>query len=300
MTLAEAGVRRTRKEVRFETERAYWSVARLREQREVARRTVATLDQHVERIEILAPAGRARQLDLLQVESKRGEVQLLLFDLENRLAAAELQLKSLLGLPSGTELQLVETTVSTARAPDPTRETVEVTMARLRVEAKDRKARAARGALLPRVSAVAGYTYSNPNERYFPPANAFNGSWDVALIAQWQWDGGTALNRAREMETEVEVARLDLANVKDQIDRTTTIAAHDLEDARRRIDVHRQRVRSTTAAFELATLELEAGRGTHNEVADASLELARAEANLVDAHIAIRLAEARLRYLVAD
>ncbi len=58
---------------------------------------------------------------------------------------------------------------------------IELKSTQTRLKTAENSVSIAKGALLPTVAVGASYVYANPNQRYFPLKNEFNGSWDAGI-----------------------------------------------------------------------------------------------------------------------
>ncbi len=300
--LAALASEREALEVRLQVQQAYWTAVRVREKVRLARQAMEVVDRRVRLVGALHEAGRVALLDLRQVEAKRAEAASSVATLVGRQQAAQVALRDLIGLPPDAALELSEPvapTVEDERDPSrghaPTDAIVDVRLAATANRASERRAKAAWGALWPRLSLQAGYTLANPHERYFPPRDELNDSWDVSLVMQWTpWDWGKTLSHAREQDLQAERAQLSAAEVRRKVSVRERLAEIDLQTARARREAARVSVLSARVAQEATTKARAQGRATPLEEVQADLDLANAEAALVDTLIDLRLARARL------
>ncbi|MBW2736122.1 MAG: hypothetical protein JRH20_27370, partial [Deltaproteobacteria bacterium] len=113
---------------------------------------------------------------------------------------AALALNALLGLNANTKLTLAtEPSVPKLEAmgtnADLQRKALQgrpvLLIAKDRTKQAVQHAKGAGAGLWPHLMLQAGVNLASPNERYFPPKNEFNGSWDVSLLLSWTaWDWG--------------------------------------------------------------------------------------------------------------
>ena len=300
--LAAAGLQRGALDLRLQVEQAYWSTVRVREKVQLARQALAAVDQRVALAQTLHEAGRATLLDVRQVQAKRAETASGLATLEGRLQAAQAALTDLVGLPADAALQLTEpmdppgvSELERARAVDSGQPVTEERLAALTYEARSHQAVAASGALWPKLSLQAGYTLANPHERYFPPRDEFNDSWDVSVVLQWTaWDWNRTRSYAREQELQAQRAKTQLEDVRRKVSLAERLARIELGSARAR----QEAAGATALALEVAREATERaralGRATPLEEVQADLDLSGARGALVDAQIDVRLALARL------
>lgn len=305
--LADARSRQTRQEVRLEIVEAYFGLHRARSLHEVARQSVSTLEAHLARVREMKKAGRATRLDVSRVESRLASARGRSSRAESAVRKARLALTSRLDLGPSTDIELADgpEEFDWSDAPD-TRRLIEravqarpeIEVAREASQLRDREAEAARGKLWPQLSLQAGYTLASPHERYFPPREEFDGSWDVSLVLSWQFDWGRTLEEARAADGQTRAAR---ARVH-RLERATRAAVErrlsDVRAADQRVASGRKAVESAEESLRVARKMFEAGRVTTTDVLDSELQLAEARSELVEARVNRRLAIAALRRVV--
>lgn len=304
--LREAQVRQVRADLELRVHEAWWAVVRLRLKQEVSQRAVATLQGRLKVVETLRAAGRVRPLEVAQLQAHLARARAQAAEVSGRLRGAEVGLRSLLGLEVDAALVLSDA-LSPPAAADPAAPATpvdapspapppELQIARLAEGVQQQRARAAFGQRLPTLVLRGGYTLANPNQRHFPLKDAFNGSWDVSLVASWRaWDWGAAREGGQAAEAEVQIARERRREAARRLEAARRIGTQQLATAREVATLAEGRVRADRAALQVATAELDAGRSTLAEVAQAVLDLAQAESEQVDARVDVRLAAARLK-----
>jgi outer membrane protein TolC len=177
----------------------------------------------------------------------------------------------------------------------------EVGVAREAYQLKRRRARAARAELWPSLSLQAGYTLASPHDRYFPPRQEVNGSWDVSLVLSWRvWDWGATELEGRAADGEARAARARLRRVERATRLEVRQLAADVRAAEARVDSARRAVASARQALAMSRSMFEAGRVTTTEVLDSELQLAEARSGVVEARVDRRLAIARLNRVMGQ
>ncbi|MFW6057504.1 MAG: efflux RND transporter permease subunit [Persicimonas sp.] len=315
--LAESRERQEFEDLRLQVEQIYFSLYQARQMSEVAEQSVELLEEHRDRITRLHEAGRATRLDVSRVQARLADAQVGIEEARGGARSAELSLQTLLGLSADTELVLSEdplpneselgesdvegtslaktdTLTETALAHRP-----ELEVARRGVDVQQKRAEALQGALWPQLFLQAGYTLANPHERYFPPRDEFNDSWDISLNLSWAaWDWGVNYYGMKEAEHQAMASRRSVERLEDftrlEIERQRT----EVDTALRRTRAARASVDTSRKALQDAVTLFEAGRLSSTEVLETEVELTQARSRLVQAQVQARTAAAELRRLV--
>lgn len=149
----------------------------------------------------------------------------------------------------------------------------------------------------PRLDAHAGVQYSNPNPRYFPAEEKFHGSWEASVALSWSPTaifGATAGTRQIEARAaEVAAQRQDLI---DSLKLEVSQALRAERDARFAVSVSEQALVATEEGYRVRRELFRGGRATFVEVTDAETELTRDRLELVNSHIALRIAQVELTH----
>ena len=160
--MAEQNRRLTRSEVIVSTSRAYASVIRAREMRQVAERYHALLTELLRSVESARKHGLKPQNDVLKVRVKLNESELNLRRTENALRLATMNLCHLIGRPLTDRIEVADDLPDLPSTPVPAADL----MARPEYRLLDRKAelareqlRLARSERLPQVGLVGNYGY---------------------------------------------------------------------------------------------------------------------------------------------
>ncbi len=317
VALEETRARHQQADLRETVERTYLGVLRARAGGDVAATSVRVLRQHDAKVQQLVAAGRATALERDVVRASLAEAQAGLLAAQANVAAAEDALRILLGLPPDAPLVLTEPLDAPAGdAPTPSvgagahpspdaalraaiERRTELDEARAAVRVREAKAEIAQGALLPSAVLRLGYTFANPNERWFPPKVQWKGSWDATVALSWSWGWGAAWHEAEAARQEARQARLTLAALEDQTRVEVRQALAALQGAQGQVAAMRVAVEAREAALRRAQAWYGEGRSTSTDVIDRQADLARAQHRLVEAQVTRQLALLRLRRLGA-
>ena len=272
--MAEQNRRLTRSEVIVSTSRAYASVIRAREMRQVAERYHALLTELLRSVESARKHGLKPQNDVLKVRVKLNESELNLRRTENALRLATMNLCHLIGRPPQVQFALVEFHL----------------MARPEYRLLDRKAelareqlRLARSERLPQVGLVGNYGYLHGVE--------LNGQ---NLLGGWAFTAGVQVsvpifhfggrsNKVRSARARFEQAqRLDGGEL---LQLEATQAANNLDEAQLEIRLAESSLAAADENLRLSRRQYEAGVETLSDHLEAQAMWQQAHRTEVEARI---------------
>lgn len=300
--VARGQSRVTDADVRLQVERAYFGLHLALELEAVAEQSVSVIDAHLARIGRLHDAGRATELDVTHAEAQLAEAELSREEARGAVQTARAAFVTLLGLAADADIELVDSPEEPGATPaDLTDQALaarpELGVARTAALVESKRIDIARAAWWPTVSFQAGYTVANPNERYFPPEQEFNGAWDASIVASWSLDWGITSSRVDEARYNAAAAAYRVAALEDQTRAEAAQTESELSTASRRVAAARKAVDATERAFAAAERLFELGRLDSTDLLDRELDLRRARARLVRALVDRRLAAAGARRL---
>lgn len=147
----------------------------------------------------------------------------------------------------------------------------------------------------PRVEGFGNLTYANPNPRYFPQENEWNGSWDVGIRMVWTLnDIGSKGSDAQTTRAEIAKIRAQKQKLKDAL-RAEILAAHrGVQEAHLAQASAQRGLESAEASYEDRVKLFRAGKATSFDVLDAETTLVTARLNVIEAFVALRMARVRL------
>ena len=260
---------------------------------------IERLQRHLEQVEGEQEIGTATREQRLQILSRlRAAEQDHLFSLEDA-RVGRLELGLAIGRP-GVEISPEGGLTQTLLAPDMTgdagpTERPEVAVLRSHQSAAESRARAARGAWWPQISATAGVHGGRPgidpvdNEWMTWASAGLRLSWPL-----WDWGGRSAeVEQARARARAIAVLRDGLL---DDLETARVQAEARLESARSRLTAARERAEFERERLGLIRSRRRTGMATLTELLDAQDDLAQAETAETVALAGVRLAEADLLY----
>ncbi len=291
---AEAGAGWTRETTRVDVTRAYFGAIMAREQVRTLETATEAGRAHVRQAESMVTNGLVTRSDALLASVQLGQVDGQLIGARGNASIALQRLALLLGQPGDTAFTLPDSLPSAERirtlvtngAPDTTTR-LDVTAARLGVEAAERDARRANAVYIPRLNGFGRYDWNSPNQPFGGPS-----SYTVGVMASWTPFAGAS-----------EIAGRQAASGRADAARAGAEAAE--ASARLERDATRTRLEVALAQLGIAEVSVAQGAEAHRIVARkyagglaTVAELLGAAA--VETQTRLGLSEARYQAIVAD
>ena len=225
---ASSDAARTRREVRRAAVEAFWQLAKAKALAGAAQEIEAQLDRRLGDVKTLFDQGVAMKNDLVQAAMRLEDSRI---DAGNAASARELarvRLAQLLGVPLSPGVDIPDDPGATAPAPVPqgpggldeivSRALVvrpEVASARSRVSAQDAAFDVVHAGRFPSVMLTGDYTLANPNQRVFPQADQFDGTWSLGIMASFD------IGRYPQIAAQEDQARARAAQAREAVRRVS-------------------------------------------------------------------------------
>jgi outer membrane protein len=183
---------RTRLDLRFSIEEAFWNLAKARAQEQAIGQNVAQAETHLSDVKKLLDQGMATNNDVLQAQMRAEDAKIDLAGAESFREIARVRLVQLIGLPWSDDIDVPAAVAQNVQAPaEPLDELIgkalaarpEIQSSRSRVSAQEAGVDLARSGLYPSIYLTGDYTLANPNQRVFPQSDEYTGTWSVGILA---------------------------------------------------------------------------------------------------------------------
>ncbi len=295
--------------VAFDGRQAYYEYARAEAGLAVAKFALdAAVSQRVE-TEALVAAGSAARVDLMRVQAQEEAARVAVEQASLGLQVAARALQALMltdqlpslgedlsepvtGIPKGTEKQLQ------ARAYE---NRPDLLALRKYVDVKQHELRSANGGRAPDLLVRASAEYANPNLRVVPQQQRFIGTWEVGAVIRWAPnDTVNAQGRSRQLQGELEQAYADVTILEQQVRVDVARGYHGIEAAQKAFESARLGLNASREGYRVTREQLQAGIVNTTTLLQAQSELIRAQVDVVDSAIGLRVAKAQLRRAIGE
>lgn len=165
------------------------------------------------------------------------------------------------------------------------------------VDEVEASTRARRAAYFPRVSAFGEATYANPNQRFFPLSDEWNGSWAVGASLVWSLEAAVV---ATARVDALKASRVRVDAQREQLRRAVTLEVVQAFEAVARTEaslVANERAKTSAAeAYRVVSVRFANGTATTTDVINAEFDRVDASLALVNTHLDLLEARARLDF----
>jgi outer membrane protein TolC len=148
---------------------------------------------------------------------------------------------------------------------------------------------------MPTVGLNAGFDYSNPNRRIFPPAAEWQDTWDAGVSVSFTlWDAGRTSSAVEQASAQADAATHELEALDRRIRLEVTARALDLGAASQGVDVASRNLEAATENHRVSGDRYTEGLIPSSDLLDAETALLNAGLDRVNALAEAQLARARL------
>ena len=207
----KAGSGWTRETTRVDVTRAYFGAVFAREQVRTLESATTAGQAHVRQAESMVTNGLATRSDALLASVQMGQLDAQLIGARGNAAIARERLALLLGQPGDTAFTLPDSLPSAARirtlvtpsTRDIAATRLDVTAARLGLDAAQRDVRRANAKYIPRLNGFGRYDWNSPGQLFGGPA-----SYTVGVVASWSpFTGASEIADRRAAQGRADAAR---------------------------------------------------------------------------------------------
>lgn len=287
---------------------AFYNYVRAEASIKVAKDSVIQLEAYVNDLNALFDAGNVTRADSMQAQAQLSDAKAQLALAEGNVNVTKDALRRLLDLgPSETVTIGEDVFAVTAETPGTKqdilrralKERPELKGLRALAKVRDSSMQAENARRLPNLSVVGNLDYANPNSRYIPLTQEFRATWDISAVLRWS-PNDFVLGKVNVEQAELELkrARSDLKQLEDSIVVEASQASSDYIAAERTIQAAKDGVKAAAEAWRVRRDLFRAGEATASEVLESEIVLRRAQLLHIDAHIALKLAKARIQHVI--
>jgi outer membrane protein TolC len=156
------------------------------------------------------------------------------------------------------------------------------------------KEKLAMSAMLPKLAAMGAYSFSNPNVNH-GFEKKFGGGFSVGVtltVPLWHWGGN--YNKLRAARASTNAQRMLLDDLEEKVDLQVSQARYSYQEAFKTYDMTLSNMRSANENLQNAETGFREGVLTTDDVTAAQTAWLKANSELIDAEIGIRLCDAYL------
>jgi len=298
-----------RNNVAFNGRQAYYEYARAEAGLAVAKFALEAAESQRAETEALVGAGSAARVDLLRVQAQEEAARVAVEQAKLGMQVAVRALQTLMhseelpslgedlsepvtGIPTETEKTLQERAY--ARRPD-------LLALRTYVEVTQHQLKAANGGRLPDLLLRGSVQYSNPNLRVVPQQKRFDATWEVGAVVRWAPNETIeAQGRSRKLQADLERAHADVTTLQDAIRVEVAQGYHGMLAAQTAMKSARLGLSAAREGYRVTREQLQAGIVNTTTLLQSQADFIRAQVDVVDSAIGLRIAKAQLRRAIGE
>jgi outer membrane protein TolC len=298
-----------RNNVAFAARQAYYEFARAEAGLGVANFALEAAESQRKETESLVQAGSAARVDLLRVEAQEEAARVAVERAKFGLQVATRSLQALmhteelptLGEDLSEPVDGVPTEPERALKERAFRERPDLRALRAYVEASKHQLRSAIGGKLPDLLIRGSAQYSNPNLRVIPQQDRFEATWEAGAVIRWAPnDTVRAQGRSKQLQAELERAYADVDQLEIAIRVEVAQGYHGMLAARSAMESARLGLSAAREGYRVTREQLQAGIVNTTTLLQAQSELIRAQVDVVESAIGIRVAKAQLLRAIGE
>jgi outer membrane protein TolC len=295
--------------VAFDGRQAYYEYARAEAGLAVANFALEAAVSQRKETEALVSAGSAARVDLMRVQAQEEAARVAVAQAKLGVEVAARSLQALMhtevppslgedlsepvtGFPTETEKTLQERAYQDR--PD-------LLALRTYIDATTHQLKSANGGRLPDFLLRASAEYSNPNLRVIPQEKRFVGTWEVGAVIRWAPnDTVSAQGRSRQLEAALQRAYADVDSLEIAVRVEVAQGYHGMLAAQAAMESARLGLNASREGYRVTREQLQAGIVNTTTLLQAQSELIRAQVDVVDSAIGLRVAKAQLRRAIGE
>lgn len=293
-------------DVVYGVDQAYWTVVSLDEKKRLAQSFVNLVDSLRTSVNAMLHEGVATRSDLLTIDVKLNEAKIMLTKVDNGLSLSRMALAQLCGLPVDTRMRLADEgarTISTEskaaqsssfNMPDVYARRNDLEVVRQSINMLGSREKLAMGEMLPKIAAVAAYSFSNPNVIH-GFEKRFGGNFSIGAtltVPLWHW--GQHYHHFQAAKATTNAQRLLLEDLEEKVNLQVNQAQFSYNEAIKTYEMTLSNMKSAEENLRSAQLAYREGLMTTDDVIAAQTAWLAANSEKIDAQIAIRLCDAYL------
>lgn len=291
MNASELGLELSKQKVKAGTMAAYYKALQAKNQIKVAQDSVDTLTEHLKNVNAQFTVGTVAKSDVLGTQVQMANAEQNLITANNDYDVAVASLNNMMGMPTGTELNLTDSLDYVAYE-IPLEECTEyarinrpdVLIADYQVAIAEAEVQQARSGYLPKVNLTAGKSWEGNDPFGADDAgsspHASGNNWTAGMVLAWDiWDNNVTQAKVEQSKAAVMKAEAAAADTRQTGDLEVRTAYLNLKAAEKSIGTARVAVEKAQEDYKIAQVRYAAGVGTNLDVMDAEEKLTQAQTN---------------------
>lgn len=286
------------------TDQAYWQVISLINKKKLAEKYLELVNRLDSDIQKMINEGVATKADGLTVKVKVNEADMTLTRVEDGLSLSKMVLCQLCGIPLDTDIKLTDEDEETLPIVEK-QVTADVAIAianrselrslELATKIYKQKVNVTRADYLPSIALTGNYLVTNPS-LLNGFENKFRGMWTLGVVVKipiWNW--GEGFYKVKAAKAEANIAKYQLADVKEKIELQVHQAAFKVNEANKKLEKASKNLEKADENLRYANLGFEEGVIPTSNLLEAQTAWVSAQSEKLDAQIDVKLTDIYLQ-----
>lgn len=292
-----------------EVDRTYWQIVSIAGKEKLARDYSELLHQLMRDARTMEQEGIITTADVLTINVKANEADLLLTKASNGLLLSKMLLCKLCGLDLYTDIVLEDELLDEIPLPPIPEQKSDQEIFEARPEIRslglacgiyDKKISIARADMMPQVALTANYFVTNPN-LFHGFRNEFSGMFNVGVMLRIPiFHGCQALNQVNKAKSEAVMTRYRLEDAKEMISLQVNQLRLQASEARDKLAMARDNLGCAEENLRTATVAFNEGIVPATTVLEAQTAWVKAHSEYIDASVDLQLCSSRLNIAQGD
>ncbi len=286
-TAAQHELARDREDLILNVVSAYWNLYRARRVEAVLSQSVEQVSAHANDVENFRKQGMATDLDLLKVQTQLSDIKVKHIEAQSNVRLATIALNILTGSPLQSAVVPADEPSAGAnpagslgldRIIQTARERrAEVAAVTARRDVAEAMVGVAQGGWYPQIVLSANYDYARPNPRVIPPKDAWERSWDVGVMLQWNvWDWFATAKQTAQAKAGLSQAEASLSQISDAIALDAAQNYFRTAEALEKINVASLGLKQAGESYRITAEKFKRGLASNTDLLDSELALLQA------------------------
>jgi outer membrane protein TolC len=305
--LANIEQERASDELIIDVDEAYWRVVSVENKRKLAQEYCLLMEKLVKNVGIMIEEGVATKGDVLKVNVKLNEAQMMLAKAENGLRLSKMALFQICGLDMNADYSLSESNLTCYNNVNSVQPTDSLIENRAEIRALNEAKKIAGSNLkimesrfMPNLLLSGNYIVSNPNV-YNGVSNSFAGMFTVGVgINIPIFHFGERVHTLHAAKSQVKIVQYQIEEAKEKIELQVNQSGFRTDEARRRLAMAEKSVEKADENVRFANEAFDAGLIGSTDLMEAQTAWLMANSEKIDSKIEVKMCELYLKKAIGQ
>lgn len=299
--IAESNLIYNESKIIYQTDEAYWRLMNVSAKKELAEDYMIMIQHLLEDVQNAFDVGMATQNDILKVQVKLNEAEVMLLQARNGVTLSMMALNQVIGEPFDTTIQLADSSFiivpveyDSTQIEEYIQDRPEIKMLNQQLGIKGSLTNIAESSFYPNIMLQASQNWIYPNA-YDSFESEFGDNWQVGIAFQWQlFDLNERFNTVSAARHEEKASQLTLQQNMELVALDIRQAALQYDEAQKRIELSEHAVAQAAENLNMTRNRYEEGMETLSDVLQAQVSWMNAKSEQIEARTNMALHSSNL------